>query len=267
MMNKKYKVFMMALTLAFCGNTATMAQDKYDKVLEDCYRIAGETGIGAPDMQGAVDRIRKWKIEMPPAERLKSAKNKLERIRKEMYGPRTEIAPKGGRKSSAPTVGKPKTQVKYPTGSANGNPRYIGPSKAKQEIDNNRKQAAIDGAKDVHNKTKESYDKTQNEILKGQKFAAGFDSSKYDTSHLGGNADGTGYVEPQRLTALDGVDLMAGLEDEPKKEYNVDELIVRFQKDEHGLTCDELDYLYDYVQAHIDEIESKKKENNKGDEY
>ena len=49
---------------------------------------------------------------------------------------------------------------------------------------------------------------------------------------------------------------MAGLEEDPPKEYNVDELIERFQKDEYSLSRDELDYLYDYLQANIDEIEN-----------
>lgn len=266
MMKRIFKTILAALVLtAGCGVAAT-AQDKYDKVLEDCYRIAGETGIGAPDMQGAVDRIRKWKIEMPPAERLKSAKNKLERIRKEMYGPRTEIAPKGGRAPSAPMAGKPKTRVRYSGGGGYDGQRNPGPSKARQEIDDARKKAAIDGAKDVHQKTKQSYDRTQDEIEKSKKFAAGFDPSKYDTSHMGGNADGPGYVEQEAPAPIDGLDLMAGLEEAPPKEYNVDELIARFQQDEYSLSSDELDFLYDYLQANIDEIENKGKENKDGNE-
>ena len=254
-MTKQIWMTILAVMIAGGSNVA-WSQDQYDKVLEDCYRIAGETGIGAPDMQGAVDRIRKWKIEMPPAERLKSAQKKLERIRTEKYGVRTEIAPKGDRKPSKANAGKPNTKVRYPGVAGNGGQHNMGPSKARQEIDDARKKAAIDGARDIHKKTKESYVMTQNEIEKSKQFAAGFDPSKYDTSYMGGNADGTVYIEPQAPAAIDGLDLMAGLEEDPPKEYNVDELIERFQKDEYSLSRDELDYLYDYLQANIDEIEN-----------
>ena len=216
----------------------SMAQDKYDKALEDFLNIATETDLrlGNTDKnKNAVEQVRNWKIEMPKDEKLRIARKSLQKMREERYGPRIESAGNKRRSANSPVIAAgPKTNVKRKNG-AEGQTRHAQqPSKSRIERDNKHINQALIGAAEIHQGTKLAHEKANQEFAKGK---------------LG----------------VEGLDPLAGLDDEEPttKNYDIEELMTRYGKDPYLLDCDEIDYLTDYLEKKIAEMELAKSAENK----
>lgn len=257
------------MTVIFWHTPEMAAQDKYDRVLESCSRIAAETGIGTSrDMQAAVDKIRNMKIEMPKEERLKGARNRIAKARAERFGPNITKASGLKRPGSASDVGRPKSSVGRAGGSNSSTSSRRQPSKAAVERDNKRIAQAKQGAREVHQGTKESFDKTQNEIAQSDKFIASYDPGKYVAQGGGRSDDDHDFREREPEKMIGDIDIFSGLEDEQEPEvagprnFDIEELLARFEKDENSLDCEELDYMVSYLDDAIAKLKDELDDNN-----
>lgn len=263
------KSLIIAAIAALYSTAAAEAQDKYDRVLESCGRIAAETGIGmSRDMKGEVDRIRNMKIEMPKEEKLKGARNRIAKTRERLYGPQITKANGKGRAASANGIGKSKSKVSYGNAGQGGTaPRVSGPTAA-QKRDKERIDKAVEGAKDVHKGTHDSYNKTQNEIERSDKFLSSYNPDNYVAKGGGRVDDDPGFKEKEPVKNISGVGLFDGLDNEAEaapaqlRTFDIEELFARFEKDENSLDSEELDYMTAYLDNALAELEKEKETEN-----
>ena len=268
-MRRIFKILPVVMTVIFWHTPEMAAQDKYDRVLESCSRIAAETGIGTSrDMQAAVDKIRNMKIEMPKEERLKGARNRIAKARAERFGPNITKASGLKRPGSSPSVGKPRTKVSR-GGDTNSSisPRRQ-PSKTAVERDNKRIAQAKQGAREVHQGTKDSFDKTQSEIANSDIFIASYNPQNYVARGGGQTDDDHDFREREPEKMIGDIDIFSGLEDEQVPEvagprnFDIEELLARFEKDENSLDCEELDYMVSYLDDAIAKLKNELDDNN-----
>lgn len=264
-----FKILPVIMTAIFWHTPDMTAQDKYDRVLESCSRIAAETGIGTSrDMQAAVDKIRNLKIEMPKEERLKGARNRIAKAREERFGPNITKSSGLKRPGSASTVGKPQSRVGRAGGSNNSPSPSKHISKGAAERDNKRIVQAKQGARKVHQGTKDSFDKTQNEIANSDNFIASYNPQNYVVRGGGQTDDDHDFREREPEKMIGDIDIFSGLEDEPEPEaaeprnFDIEELLARFEKDENSLDCEELDYMVSYLDDAIAKLKNELDDNN-----
>ena len=247
----------------------SMAQDKYDKALEDFLNIATETDLrlGNTDKnKNAVEQVRNWKIEMPKDEKLRIARKSLQKMREERYGPRIESAGNKRRSANSPVIAAgPKTNVKRKNG-AEGQTRHAQqPSKSRIERDNKHINQALIGAAEIHQGTKLAHEKANQEFAASDAMVNNFNPANYRKVDNSGRTDHPDFTETKGKHGVEGLDPLAGLDDEEPttKNYDIEELMTRYGKDPYLLDCDEIDYLTDYLEKKIAEMELAKSAENK----